>query len=112
MLLNNGRYNGFQIVPEIWIENAKTQQVAFSGNNQFGALDLTGYGYLWWQGTGNTRRLDLAWGWGGQFIASVQDKNLIVVTNSRHNVINTQADRQETANLALIIDGIFTALED
>jgi len=112
MLLNNGRYNGFQIVPEIWIENAKTQQVAFSGNNQFGALDLTGYGYLWWQGTGNTRRLDLAWGWGGQFITSVQDKNLIVVTNSRHNVINTQADRQETANLALIIDGIFTALED
>lgn len=111
MLLNNGRYNGIQIVPEIWIENARKQQVDFPSNYQFGALDLTGYGYLWWQGTGNNRRLDLAWGWGGQFIASIQDKNLIVVTNSRHSVINTQADRQEIANLDLIINGIFSALE-
>ena len=112
MLLNNGRYNGIQIVPEIWIENARKQQVDFPSNYQFGALDLTGYGYLWWQGTGNNRRLDLAWGWGGQFIASIQDKNLIVVTNSRHSVINTQAERQEIANLDLIINGIFSALED
>jgi CubicO group peptidase (beta-lactamase class C family) len=51
MLLNNGRYNNNQIVPEQWVQTAKAQQVAFPNGNPFGAMNFTGYGYLWWQGT-------------------------------------------------------------
>lgn len=111
MLLDNGRLNDKQIVPESWVNQSKMPQIEFSNPYVFGTMNLSGYGYLRWLGNGNTENVSVAWGWGGQFITIVPDKELIVITNSRHNVVASQADKQEKANFEIIVNGVFAALD-
>ena len=69
-----GRWNGRQIVPAAWIEQAAA---ALSATDREGR----GYGYLWWSlssaqwGAGAA----LASGYGGQALAVVPSKHLVVV---------------------------------
>jgi CubicO group peptidase (beta-lactamase class C family) len=71
LLLQNGRWNGAQIAPASWIEEATR---AYSQTNR-GAL---GYGYLWW-----TLPPDIggffASGNGGQGIAVIPGRHLVIV---------------------------------
>lgn len=113
MLSNKGRFvndtgEAKQIVPEQWIDQALTPRIAM--NDQYGELQRTGYGYLWWFGQGNNTDIQLAWGWGGQFIMTAPDHNLVVVTNNDFNVGASQAQTQEQASLSLLFSGIMESL--
>lgn len=78
MVLDSGRFRGGQVLPSAWIQAMTSQQITTGG----GATPW--YGYAWW--VGRTLAGDpfaLANGWGGQFIAVVPAKGLVVTTASR-----------------------------
>ena len=75
LVLNSGRYLSRQVVSSAWVQSMTSQQIATGG----GATPW--YGYGWW--VGRTQAGDpfaLANGWGGQFIAVVPAKRLVVTT--------------------------------
>lgn len=63
MVLDNGRYNGEQIVSEEWVRESTARRVE--------QPDQRWYGYQWWQTDfeveGRTISGIHAWGWGGQY---------------------------------------------
>jgi CubicO group peptidase (beta-lactamase class C family) len=78
LVLQKGKWNGKQIVPEKWITEATSPHVleAKTGNK-------ADYGYLWWQrnvqqGKKKWRVFD-AWGVGGQHIFIVPELNVVCV---------------------------------
>ena len=75
LFLNNGKWNGTQIVPEEWVETSTQSHVAINDDHQFG--------YLWWKGshTVNGREYShfYAAGYGGQTIHIVPELDLMIV---------------------------------
>ena len=74
LFLDGGRWEGKQIVPQEWVEEATTQQID--------AGDL-GYGYQWWTGDLDGDRSFQAWGAGGQVIVVVPSRDLVVADHYR-----------------------------
>jgi CubicO group peptidase (beta-lactamase class C family) len=74
LFLNGGQWGGKQIVPGAWVKEATTRYSSTDRGNM-------GYGYLWWTsdadglGSGAAR----ANGYGGQHIAIVPAKRLVIV---------------------------------
>jgi len=73
LFLQEGEWDGEQVVPESWVEEATTEQI-------YAGTLLDGYGYQWW--TSNNGYYS-AIGYKGQFIHVVPDLDLIMVTTSR-----------------------------
>lgn len=79
LMLNDGIWNGHQIVSKSWIK--KSTQKYFEGFPQIG-----GYGYHW-----HTRKFGkfnsyLAAGWGGQFLIVIPSLQMVIVNTSKWNV--------------------------
>ena len=75
VFLNEGRYNGEQLVPSAWIEASwKARTVSPWNGHQ--------YGYLWWSRTFSGALTHFAWGYGGQYIFIVPQFELIVIVTS------------------------------
>lgn len=115
LLLNRGIYtkaNGDStvILPESWMTQMFTSKVSMS--SMFGPLELSGYSYLTWRGTDNDRSFYFAWGWGGQFIVTFPEENMVVIANNEWQVTAQTAAEQEQATLAIILDAIMPALLD
>ena len=91
MILQNGQFNGCQVVPAEWIESASSAQVPCvpAGMNSDDADKLRkvaktsdwlqGYGYQMWRCRYNAFRAD---GANGQYIIMIPDKNAVVVTTA------------------------------
>lgn len=85
LFLNNGEWNGEQIVSSEW---CAISTAAFLNpnnyNNEFPWAN--GYGYQWWQKTysHNSKSYPsfFAAGWGGQNIIIIRDLNLVIVTTA------------------------------
>jgi CubicO group peptidase (beta-lactamase class C family) len=103
MLLQKGKFNGMQVVPQWWVEEASKAQVqsVMAGINSdmisqlpddFAKTSdwLQGYGYQMWRCRHNAFRAD---GANGQYIIVIPDKNAVVVTTA--NI----TDMQEEINL-------------
>jgi len=73
LYLDGGRWDGRPIVPEDWVDEATRQQVPAQGNGE-------GYGYQWWTGDLDGEPSYRAMGYGGQMIAVVPSRDLVVVT--------------------------------
>lgn len=74
LILDGGRWNGEQIVPAAWVKEATT---AYSDTDR----GHMGYGYLWWTLNPSVfgKGAALASGYGGQAIAILPSKRLVVV---------------------------------
>lgn len=70
LMLNDGRWEGKQVVSKAWVEASKTPHVFESGG--------TGYGYLWWVPK-EPAGLYEGRGRGGQRLAVWPEKNVVVV---------------------------------
>jgi len=70
LFLNNGEWDGEQIISEEWVREATTHRID--------ANILDGYGYQWWVGEG----FYLALGYQGQFIFVYPEHDLVVVFTS------------------------------
>jgi Beta-lactamase len=105
MLLQKGKWNGRQIVPQSWVEEATAVQIASSAPENKTPRELNdweqGYGYQFWRGRNNTYRAD---GLGGQFIIQFPEKDAVVVLTS--GATNTQEE------LDMVWDHLLPAMQD
>src|SRR6478736_4993478 len=77
LYLQKGKWNGKQLIPEKWVEQASSKQVP---NNQeshakIGVDWQQGYGFQFWRCTHNAFRGD---GAGGQFCVVMPDQDLVI----------------------------------
>lgn len=80
LYLNKGRWDGKQILPESWVEEATSahiQQAPDASKEQIASSDwLQGYGYQFWRTRHNAFRADGAY---GQFIVVLPDLDAVLV---------------------------------
>lgn len=83
LVLQQGRWDGRQVVPADYVARATRRQVA-SDLPPRSRPDLWGYGYLWWTATtlGDDLPAHYAAGYGGQFIYVVPALNAVVVATT------------------------------
>jgi CubicO group peptidase (beta-lactamase class C family) len=109
LVLNNGVFNGRQIVPSDWLNKATSFQISTNNIVSF----LSDYGYFWWLGHAHGHDFICANGYGGQFIFIVRSLNLVVCvrTNYRSRTA-TQAGDNWYRVLDIIINQILPAVKD
>ena len=73
--LDDGRYEGRQIVPADWIERSWRPRFRSPWNGM-------GYGHLWWVSDWGGEEVFSAWGYGGQFLVVVPRLDLTFVATS------------------------------
>ena len=71
LFLSGGRWEGEQLVPADWVEQATREQVS--------ADMMDGYGFQWWTQQTDGEHSFQAIGYGGQQIVVVPDRGLVVV---------------------------------
>jgi len=84
LYLQNGKWNGKQIVPEWWVKESFTKKHDFGG---VGRGHETGYGYLWWIQEPEPRQQEdhmvySARGAFGQYIFIIPDHEMVVVVTA------------------------------
>jgi CubicO group peptidase (beta-lactamase class C family) len=107
MYLNDGEYNGVQIVPADWVQNSQqiysedAWKIRVGGNWRD-----NGYGYQWWSVRAGDYRYNLAWGHGGQQIALLGDLDMVIVViaDPLHKQHGDEPWKLEKANLNLVAD--------
>jgi CubicO group peptidase (beta-lactamase class C family) len=96
LYLNNGVWDGEEIVTEEWVDLSTTAHVdgfsAINGGNIGGGA----YGYQWWVADVNGYDLYRANGYGGQFIYVVPELDLVIVTLVASTVRERPDEQQRT----------------
>jgi CubicO group peptidase (beta-lactamase class C family) len=82
LYLQDGRWQGRQIVPASWVRASTAEQVVVPGGY--------GYGYLWWRDA-RLPGARLAVGYAGQMIAVFPRRGLVVVTTGNDETIDRAA---------------------
>jgi CubicO group peptidase (beta-lactamase class C family) len=77
LFLNDGAWEGEQLVPPSWVEEATSAVVSTSGGE-----GGDGYGYQWWVTDAGDHTAFAAIGYGGQIIEVVPDLRLVVVAST------------------------------
>jgi CubicO group peptidase (beta-lactamase class C family) len=89
LLMQNGVWNGKQLIPKEWIKEATSFKIESYDTGNKRPKDLNdwaqGYCYQMWRGRNNSVRLD---GMAGQFVILIPDKDAVVVLTA--NAKNTQ----------------------
>lgn len=84
LYLNDGVWNGKQIIPANWVKESTTSAIRLS--------DDEGYGYFWWTKRfaldGNSIDTYYAWGYGGQYIFVVPTLNLVVAMTASNWIMD------------------------
>jgi len=110
LFLNKGKLNGTQIVSENWVNEATKDQVGWQ-NEEWGAIKKLGYGYLWWVGEMNGRKIYSAIGYAGQFVFCIPDANMIVAISSNSEVYSAEASTQSSEIISLISQYFIRAIK-
>ena len=107
LYLNEGYYNGQQIVSADWIDTATSFHISTNNIIPF----LTDYGYYWWIGSAHGHDFICANGYGGQFILIVKELNLVVSSRSNYRGISeSKAGENWYDILNIIINQILPAV--
>ncbi|WP_175491417.1 serine hydrolase [Lutimaribacter saemankumensis] len=88
LYLERGTFEGKQVLPKDWVASSladysddawvTTERLDHAGRY----LGDLGYGYQWWQASVGGRRINFAWGHGGQFYGLVHDLNMVVIVTA------------------------------
>jgi CubicO group peptidase (beta-lactamase class C family) len=89
LYLQKGKWNGQQLVPRKWVEEASSRQICNEneGHAQIGPDWKEGYGFQFWRCRHNAFRAD---GAGGQFIVIMPDQDAVVAITA--NTGNMQGE--------------------
>jgi CubicO group peptidase (beta-lactamase class C family) len=112
LVLNDGKWNDMQLVPEAWIHESTKPRVPES--------DFFDYGYQWWHRSKQNKPwwddpkvaqkdehdMIIALGWGGQYIVIVNDLNLVVVTTAS----DYDNDGMAIGKIRMVIEDIIPAI--
>jgi len=75
LLVNNGKYNGIQLIDTKWIEESTSNRIGEEYANYGNQKDIK-YGYQWWVPNKGSY---MALGWGGQLIFVAPELKLFVI---------------------------------
>ena len=107
MILDGGKYQGRQIVSEVWLEKSFASFVPDNLTTDDGET-VFDYGYLWWLGEYKDYKYQFGWGWGGQFLFMVPEINTLVVTTAYPDTdVRTSWERSQK-----IINGVMLNVID
>jgi CubicO group peptidase (beta-lactamase class C family) len=109
LYLNDGAYNGNQIVPSDWVEDSlQTYSVNEAFVKRVGDFRDIGYGYQWWSSNAGDYHVNLAWGHGGQLIVLVDELDMVIVTTSYPFWLehNDQSWKHEKAIITMVSEFI------
>lgn len=83
LYLNDGQYQGDQIVPADWVDDSLQTYSEHTRNygSSLSFRDL-GYGYGWWTARAGDQHFSFAWGHGGQLIALLDEQDMVIVTTA------------------------------
>ncbi len=104
LYLNNGSYNGDQIVSSDWVNRSISSKIS-TGRNFYGSE----YGYLWWLENIQGEECFYAMGYGGQFLFIFPDMELIIVATSNSSTSGNAADQQWLRVYDFIADQVLSA---
>ncbi|MCG6956418.1 MAG: beta-lactamase family protein [Gemmatimonadetes bacterium] len=108
LFLNEGVWDGVQVVPREWVRESTTAQVSTGNAVPFGDE----YGYLWWVGHGQGRDFYFANGYAGQFILVSPDLDLVVVaTSDWHDMTWNEAGAQWSNVIGVIVDSVLPSVQ-
>lgn len=100
LLLQRGKWNSKQLLPESWVADATSSHI--NSSSAAGTDWAQGYGYQMWRGRHNSSRLD---GMGGQLVLLLPDKDAVVVLTA-----NAEQSKQKQVNL--VWDFLLPAMKD
>ena len=109
MYLNQGVYDGMQIIPAEWVDESLQVYSENTWKYRVGQnWKDNGYGYLWWSIRAGNYQYNLAWGHGGQQIALIHELDLMVVVlaDPLHLQHGDEPWKIEKGNLNLVADFI------
>lgn len=99
--LNEGMWNGNQIVPPHWVRESTTPKIY--------PTPTLGYGYFWWtkefSWKGKPVKSFFAWGYGGQYIFVVPDAELVVVMSGSNWTTNPEGQAMQ------MVEEVLAAME-
>ncbi|MCU0407870.1 MAG: beta-lactamase family protein [Bacteroidales bacterium] len=105
LLLQKGKWNGKQLIPEVWVAEATTKKIDSHGGNEKMPPEtndwVQGYCYQMWRCRNNGVRLD---GLGGQFVLILPDQDAVIALTA--NAQNTQKE------LDLVWNHLLTAIKE
>ncbi len=104
LYLNNGLYDGTQIVSSNWVNESITSKIN-TGRSFYGSE----YGYLWWLENFSDIECFYAMGYGGQFLFILPEIELIIVANSNWGTSGQTADEQWTRVYDFLIEQVLFA---
>jgi CubicO group peptidase (beta-lactamase class C family) len=90
LYLNDGQAGDQQVIAKSWIDRTRVPR----GRSRWGSDREYGYGFWIREFAGHDSYY--AWGYGGQFIFIVPDKDLVIVTTSRSDVSRERRDHLDT----------------
>jgi CubicO group peptidase (beta-lactamase class C family) len=98
LFLQEGQWNGRQVVPAAWVRQATTAQAGkafpdFAGGaaGPGSAWNPTNYGYFWWVEPAAGGTAYYALGFGGQLVEVVPDLHLVIVVSSNADDVHGAA---------------------
>ncbi len=90
LYLNDGQWNGAQVIPSAWIDDSIREHVSIPGR----AADGDGYGYQWfiqsYEHKGTMIDAVIRTGWGGQALALFPGLDTVVVLTGGDYVLRSQ----------------------
>ena len=93
LYLNNGSFNGLQILPQGWVEESlATYSINIFNGDINNYITSIGFGYLWWSAEAGAHKINFASGSGGQLIIIVPELKLIVVATADDLFLQLDAD--------------------
>ena len=107
LILNKGKNNSKQIVPENWITAMTTSKISTNNDVLYGPE----YGYQIWLGNAGGKKYFMAMGWGGQFIFILPDHNTVIeATCWTSDLTYEQAGEHWIQIIKIIVEKIFPAI--
>ncbi len=109
LYLNDGVYEGNQIIPADWVEDSlQTYSVNEAFVKRVGDFRDIGYGYQWWSAKAGVYQVNFAWGHGGQLIVLVDELDMVIVTTSYPFWLehNDQSWKNEKAIITMVSEFI------
>lgn len=83
LYLNDGRYNGKQIVSAEFVDASLQTYTEDAWQIRIGRnFDEIGYGYQWWSVRAGDHRYNMAWGHGGQQIIVFEEYDMVIVVTA------------------------------
>jgi hypothetical protein len=109
LYLNDGIFEGNQIIPTDWVEESlQTYSVKEAFVKRVGDFRNIGYGYQWWSADAGNYHVNFAWGHGGQLIVIVDELDMVIVTTSYPFWLehNDQSWKHEKAIITMVSEFI------